>query len=79
VQREPLVDSNDDTRRLVYTAIDCVLGATHYSAAVQVFADASGGSRLVWLIDFLPYDIAQARVATLPADITQRGGVRCRP
>jgi Polyketide cyclase / dehydrase and lipid transport len=58
VQREPLVDSNDDTRRLVYTAIDSVLGATHYNAAVQVFADASGGSRLVWLIDFLPDDIA---------------------
>jgi hypothetical protein len=42
----------------VYTAIDCVLGATHHNAAVQVFADASGGSRLVWLIDFLPDDIA---------------------
>jgi hypothetical protein len=58
VQREPLVDLDDDARRLVYSAVDSPRGATHYNASVQVFPDGDRSCRLVWLVDFLPDDIA---------------------
>ena len=56
-QREPLVALDDGRRRLVYTAVDSLLGATHYNAAVEVRASGDGGATLEWLIDFLPDDI----------------------
>jgi Polyketide cyclase / dehydrase and lipid transport len=58
VQREPLVSVDDEERRLVYSAVDSPLGATHYNAAVQVTSNGEGTSRLVWLIDFLPDTIS---------------------
>ena len=57
VQREPLVDLDDEARRLVYGAIDSPLGATHYNASVQVFGDGSDGCRIEWIIDFLPHEL----------------------
>jgi Polyketide cyclase / dehydrase and lipid transport len=54
VQREPLVALDDDARRLVYTAVDSPLGATHYNASVQVFADGEARSRVEWIVDVLP-------------------------
>jgi carbon monoxide dehydrogenase subunit G len=57
VQREPLVDLDDEARRLVYAAIDSPLGATHYNASVQVFPDGDGGSRVEWTVDVLPSEI----------------------
>ncbi len=54
VQREPLVDLDDDARRLVYCAVDSPMGATHYNASVQVFSDGEDSSRLVWVVEFLP-------------------------
>jgi hypothetical protein len=58
VQREPLVDLDDDTRRLVYCAVDSPMGATHYNASVQVLSDGEDSSRLVWVVDFLPDALA---------------------
>jgi Polyketide cyclase / dehydrase and lipid transport len=58
VQREPLVDLDDDARRLVYSAVDSPMGATHYNAVVQVFPDGDNSSRLVWVVDFLPDALA---------------------
>ena len=58
VQREPLVSVDEEERRLVYSAVDSPLGATHYNAAVQVISNGDGGTRLVWLIDFLPNSIS---------------------
>jgi hypothetical protein len=55
VQREPLVDSDDGLRRLVYSAVDSPTGATHYNASVQVFADGKAGSRVEWIVDVLPH------------------------
>jgi carbon monoxide dehydrogenase subunit G len=57
VQREPLVDLDDGTRRLVYSAVDSPMGATHYNASVQVFSNGKGTTRLVWLVDFLPNEL----------------------
>jgi hypothetical protein len=58
VQREPLVSVDDEERRLVYSAVDSPLGATHYNAAVQIISNGDGGTRFVWLIDFLPDSIS---------------------
>jgi hypothetical protein len=57
VQREPLVDSDDDRRRLVYSAVDSPIGATHYNASVQVFPDSETGSRVEWVVDVLPHTL----------------------
>jgi hypothetical protein len=57
VQREPLVDLDDERRRLVYAAVDSAIGATHYNAAVQVFAEPGGRARVEWLVDFLPHEL----------------------
>jgi len=58
VQREPLVSVDEEARRLVYSAVDSPIGATHYNAAVQVSSNGEGTSRLVWLVDFLPNAIS---------------------
>ena len=65
VQREPLVDLDDDARRLVYSAVDSPIGATHYNASVQVFAHGDGGSRVEWIVDFLPEEIAATQDAAM--------------
>jgi carbon monoxide dehydrogenase subunit G len=57
VQREPLVDLDDDARRLVYGAIDSPLGATHYNATVTVLSDGGSGSRVDWVVDVLPNEL----------------------
>jgi hypothetical protein len=54
--REPIVAIDDGERRLVWSAEGGA--ASHYNASLQVFAHLGGGSRLVWIADFLPDDIA---------------------
>jgi hypothetical protein len=56
VARETLVDCDDERMRLVY-AINSER-VTHYSASAQVFPDGDVRSRLVWIIDVLPNEIA---------------------
>lgn len=58
VARERLVTLDDENCRLVYAVIGGQ--ASHYNAAVQVFPDGEGGSRLVWKIDLLPNELAPA-------------------
>ena len=58
VVREPIVDINDEARRLVWSAIGGSL--THYNASAQVFADADGRTRVVWVADLLPNEAAGA-------------------
>ena len=60
VQREPLVDLDDEARRLVYTALDSAIGATHYNASVQVFTDGEARSRIEWTVDVLPNGLRSA-------------------
>ena len=57
VARELIVDIDDGARRLVWA----VVGGrpTHHNASLQVFAEASGRSRMVWIADLLPNDLAQ--------------------
>ena len=56
VAREVLVDCDDARRRLDYAVIS--ERVTHYSASVQVAADGEARSRLSWIVDLLPHDIA---------------------
>jgi hypothetical protein len=56
VAREQLVDCDEARRRLVYAIANERM--THYSASVQVLADGDARSRLIWIVDLLPNEIA---------------------
>ena len=56
VAREVLVDCDDPRQRLVYAVIS--ERVKHYNASVQVTADGEARSRLIWIVDLLPNDIA---------------------
>jgi carbon monoxide dehydrogenase subunit G len=56
VARERIVDVDDEARRLVWSVVGGRF--THHNASVEVFADGRGGSRLVWIADLLPDEIA---------------------
>ena len=56
VAREQLVDCDEARRRLVYAIAN--ERVSHYSASVQVLADGEMRSRLIWIVDVLPNEIA---------------------
>ena len=56
VAREILVDCDDSKRRLVYAIKSDRL--TQHSASAQVFAEADGRTRFVWIADVLPNEVA---------------------
>jgi carbon monoxide dehydrogenase subunit G len=56
VVRELIVDLDDEARRLAWSARGARL--THHNASVQVLADGEGRSRLVWIADLLPHELA---------------------
>jgi carbon monoxide dehydrogenase subunit G len=56
VAREVLVDCDDARRRLVYAIIG--ERVKHYSASVQVAADGEMRTRVIWIVDVLPHEIA---------------------
>lgn len=56
VARELIVDVDDATRRLVWSVVQG--RPTHHNGALQVFAEADGLSRVVWIADILPHDLA---------------------
>jgi carbon monoxide dehydrogenase subunit G len=57
VARELIVDVDDATRRLVWAVVGSPR-LTHHNASMQVFADGQHGSRVVWIADLLPNEIA---------------------
>jgi carbon monoxide dehydrogenase subunit G len=56
VARELLVDCDDARRRLVYAVVS--ERVKQHSASVQVVADGEARSRLIWIVDVLPNEIA---------------------
>ena len=56
VARELIVDLDDEARRLVWSARGGRL--THHNASAQVYAVGDGRSRLVWIADLLPDELA---------------------
>ena len=56
VVRELIVDIDDETRRFAWAAVGG--RTTHHNASMQVFAAGSDSSRLVWITDLLPNEVA---------------------
>jgi hypothetical protein len=56
VVRELLVDLDDQARRLSWAAVGGRL--SHHNASIQVFGDAQGSSRALWIADLLPNELA---------------------
>ena len=56
VARELLVDCDETRRRLVYAVIS--ERVKQHSASVQVISDGDSRSRLIWIVDVLPHEIA---------------------
>jgi len=56
VARELIVDVDDRSRRLVWA----VVGGrpSHHNASLQVFSEGERSSRVVWIADLLPNDLA---------------------
>ena len=54
--RERIVDVDDQSRRLAYSVVEG--RPTHHNASIQVFPEAGGRSRIVWIADVLPNEIA---------------------
>jgi len=63
VVREPIVTLDDAARRLVWSAEGG--RTTHFNASVQVFAESGGGSKVVWIADFLPDAVARDLAAMI--------------
>jgi hypothetical protein len=56
IARELKVDCDETRRRLVYAVIS--ERVKHYNASVQVSDDGEARSRLTWIVDMLPSEIA---------------------
>ena len=56
VLRELILDVNDEHRRVAYTAVGG--RTTHHNSSLQVFAEQDGRSRIQWVTDFLPNELA---------------------
>jgi hypothetical protein len=78
VVREPIVDIDDDARRVAWAAVDGQF--EHYNASLQVFADGADHARLVWIADVLPNALASTVEAMIEQGIAvmkqtlERGG-----
>lgn len=56
VLRELILDVNDEHRRVAYTSVGG--RTTHHNSSLQVFAAEGGHSRIQWVTDFLPNELA---------------------
>ncbi len=56
VVRELIVDVDDRTRRFAYTAVGA--GTRHHNASMQVVTEGDRASRLIWITDLLPDEMA---------------------
>lgn len=56
VARELIVEVNEETKRIVWSARNGSL--THHNASAQVFRSDNGQSRVVWIADLLPHEAA---------------------
>ncbi|MGH2524085.1 MAG: SRPBCC family protein [Anaerolineales bacterium] len=56
VARELLVGIDESAHRLSYSAVGGK--ATHHNASAQLFAEGAGRTRIVWITDVLPNELA---------------------
>jgi hypothetical protein len=71
IVRERIVTVDEERRRLAYSVVDWK--ATHHNASFQVFAEGNTRTRLVWIADLLPDDLADA-----VGGMMERGGAAAR-
>src|SRR5205823_14811301 len=64
VARELIVDVDDEARRLAWAVVGSPR-LTHHNASMQVFDDGDRGSRVVWIADLLPNEIASTIAAMI--------------
>src|SRR4051812_5108610 len=57
IVRERIIDIDDARRRLAYCVVEW--RATHYSASLQALPEGGSRSRVVWIIDLLPNELAE--------------------
>jgi len=53
---ELIVDIDDEARRLAWAVVGTRL--THHNASMQIFPEGEGRSRVVWIADLLPNELA---------------------
>jgi len=58
VASELIVTIDDDERRVVWSVVGGPM--THHNASAQVFSDAKGLTKVVWIADLLPNEAAGA-------------------
>jgi carbon monoxide dehydrogenase subunit G len=58
VARELIVTVDDGERRVVWSVVGGSM--THHNGAAQVFSDAKGLTKVVWIADLLPDEAATA-------------------
>ena len=56
IVRELIVTIDDDERRVVWSVVGTSM--THHNGSTQVFADAQGLTKVVWIADLLPDEAA---------------------
>jgi carbon monoxide dehydrogenase subunit G len=56
VARELIVSVEEQARRLVWSIVGG--SATHHNSSFQVLPGGNGGTRLVWITDVLPHEVA---------------------
>jgi carbon monoxide dehydrogenase subunit G len=61
--RELIVDIDDATRRVAWSAVGGSM--THHNASAQVLPDGAAGCRFVWIADLLPDEVAPAIAAMI--------------
>ncbi|WP_457422266.1 SRPBCC family protein [Roseateles sp. P5_E7] len=65
--RELIIDINDDTRRIAWSAVGGRL--THHNASTQIFDEGGSRCRVVWIADLLPHALAPAVAAMIDAGL----------
>jgi hypothetical protein len=63
ILREPIIAVDDQARRLVWSAEGGPF--TYYNASLQVFAEKEDSTRVVWIADFLPDEVASNQNAAM--------------
>ncbi|KGQ19774.1 Polyketide cyclase / dehydrase and lipid transport [Lysobacter dokdonensis DS-58] len=66
IVREPIIAIDDNEHRLAWAAVGGQF--KHYNASLQVFDEGAGLTRLVWIADLLPNELA-----TMVDDLMEQG------
>ncbi|MGW1093375.1 SRPBCC family protein [Streptomyces sp. NPDC002596] len=69
VVRELIVSLDDEARRIAYSVVGGSLDVVHHHASMQVFAEAGGRIRFVWITDVKPHSLAEPIAAMVDQGI----------